>query len=87
MRRGWQTWLLIALILAIYWILVAPNVDLDPATPLNVEALFFALVAICIMLDARAILSGVVGSLSPLLLHLPPPYGASHTAQIAPLRC
>jgi len=78
---------LIALILAIYWILIVPNVDLDPAPPLNLEMLFFALVAICILLDARESLSGRVGDLSPLFLHLPPPPGGCKSSQSAPLRC
>ena len=33
--------------LTILWVLVLPNVDLDPAPPLNLEVVLFAVFAIC----------------------------------------
>ncbi len=39
--------------LAIYWILVVPQVDLDPAPPLNLEVFFFAIVAISVLLGVH----------------------------------
>lgn len=53
MRREWKIRLLAILMIAILWILVVPNVDLDPAPPLNLEVLFFLVVAICFVLDIR----------------------------------
>ncbi|ABF42991.1 hypothetical protein Acid345_3991 [Candidatus Koribacter versatilis Ellin345] len=53
MRSGWQRWVLLIVMFAIYWILVMPQVDLDPATPLNLEAFFFAVVAISVLLGSN----------------------------------
>jgi hypothetical protein len=56
---------------AIFWIVIAPQVDLDPATPLNIEALFFAIVALALFLTVSS--SGTLNSrrLAPWTLAFP----------------
>ncbi len=87
MRRGWKYRLLALLLLAILWILVVPNADLDPATPLSLEVLFFVAVAISFIADTHAILRSLLRNLMPMPHLLSLPGSASLTARIAPLRC
>jgi hypothetical protein len=78
---------LVGILLAIIWILIVPNVDLDPATPLNMEGILFALVAICLMLGASPLGVEVVQRFPWRTLNLPPPSGTRLVTEIAPLRC
>jgi hypothetical protein len=73
--------------LAIFWILIVPNVDLDPAPPLNLEAFFFAVIAIGIILRECELGSEVLQRSTLSVLHLPPPLRTCLFAEISPLRC
>lgn len=86
-RCGWKTWVLVIATLAMLWILVAPQVDLDPATPLNLDAFFFAVLAISILLYVGAFLHAGEGKrLAGVLPHsCAPP--VMLISQVAPLRC
>lgn len=78
---------LVIVMLAIFWILVAPQVDLDPATPLNLETIFFAVVAISIMLEVQAFASRHQAQRDAGMLPLSCAPPMMRIVQIAPLRC
>lgn len=86
-RRGWQTWLLLLIVLTIFWVLVLPEVDLDPAPPLNLEAFFLAVIAtITILLSAREKRREFF-QVSMQSMQLSPPVRARVIAEIGQLRC
>ena len=85
-RRGWQTWILVFVMLAIYWILVLPQVDLDPATPANVETLFFAVFAISMLFVASDKSATVVRNFVPGMTPVAQAPPALFAARVAPLR-
>jgi hypothetical protein len=87
MRRRWQTVLLAILMVAILWILIAPNADLDPARPLSLEAFFFVMVAICFLRDKREYLRGLLQCVEARPLDGLSRGGLFSATYIAPLRC
>jgi hypothetical protein len=73
--------------IAILWILVAPNVDLDPATPLNLEVFFFLVIAIYFVLDIREYVRNFLRSVAARSLEEPAGSGSYRCSQSNPLRC
>lgn len=86
MRRGWKTWVLVLAMFAIYWILVMPQVDLDPATPLNLEVLFFAVIALSVLLGSNEAGNSPQGKFSDDLDPVAPAPPSLLVARIAELR-
>jgi hypothetical protein len=87
MRERWKIQLLAILLVAILWILIVPNVDLDPAPPMNIEALFFIVVAICLIYEMREYLRDLLRCVLARSFDQPfhgGPFSATH---ISPLRC
>lgn len=80
-------WLLVVVMLTILWILVAPNVDLDPAPPLNLEAFFFFVMAICAVLESRHIARPDRLRATSSSFPAPAPALLLLAFQAAPLRC
>jgi hypothetical protein len=87
MRERWKIQLLAILMIAILWILIVPNVDLDPATPMNIEALFFVVMAICLICDMREYLRDFLRCLAARLVDEPSHGGPFSATHISPLRC
>lgn len=87
MRREWKIRLLAILMIAILWILIAPNVDLDPATPLNLEVFFFLLIAIYFVLDIREYVRNFLRKVAARSLQEPSCGRSYRCTQTSPLRC
>ena len=86
-QRSWKIWLLVFVMLTIAWILIVPNADLDPCPPLNLEIFYFAVLALCILLDCGTLLQVVWHGLFPRTVCRQILIPSALVSRIAPLRC